>query len=184
VLFAAAVITVASVVSAAFVDSAADHARIPIRTVEDLCDPSGRASSWSDFSEILLTNSGVMLNLVLGGFTLGLRSTTQLAWLGIQVGTLAVVAALSTKSWPFVVAILGTHGLLELPAFAAGGGTGFGIASLIVAKLTKRRAVDWKPVSVALIRELAPAVVLLVSAAVVEEFLTLRVVSWSLGCRS
>jgi stage II sporulation protein M len=147
----------------------------------DLCRVEPPPPAWGKALAILGQNSLVLLNLVLGALTLGLRTVSQLLRFGFEAGGHYEIAASVSRSHAFAIAALMTHGVFEIPAFLLGGSAGLRGALLFLAVL-RRRADDVRGTLRQMAWTCAVAAGLLVAAALVEEFITPVVIRQVLGC--
>ena len=130
---------------------------------------------------ILAQNSLVAGSLLLGAFTLGLRLVVQLLYIGIDFAEHYLMAVHQSESHWFAIAALVPHGLPELGAFVSIGATGVELTRLVLRALLRRGRPAWTDLRT-LARELPVPVLMLLVAAIVEEYITPQAMRGVLGC--
>ena len=157
---------------------AAAHAGegITNRPAAELCALAQGPPSLRGLADILVSNALVFLNLVVGGALLWVRSTAQLLSVGLDTGSLVYLSHRATGSALFTAASLATHGVAEIAAFLGAAATGIRVGCVALALYAAYPY--WKVEALGLGRELRIPAAVLMAAAVVEEFVTARVMTY------
>jgi len=150
---------------------------ITTRPAAELCSQPKTAPSLRGLADILLSNAAVFANLVLGGALIWIRSLTQLLGVGFDAGTLVYVTLRVTRSPLFTVAAFVPHGIAEIAAFLGAAATGIRVGCVTLNAL-RRLDIEWKTETGSLGHELRVPAALLVAAALIEEFVTTRVMDY------
>jgi uncharacterized membrane protein SpoIIM required for sporulation len=165
------------------VRSAEERGRLTqaVERPSDLCARSQPPSSLSGAGVIAVQNGLVLMNLVSGPVTLGIRTVGQLLQLGFTATLTFALAGAQSGSTKFALFGLLTHGVLEIASFVLAGATGLGLTLLAIRSVRLRALPSWMMIKPFML-EFRTAVALMVVAAFIEEFVTPPAIRWSLGC--